>query len=219
MRDEITTTLKNIDLRPLNFYEIDKAKCAINLRPTDLLNAADAILKYKYIIKQVALSYGKTATFMPKVLANAKAASLTLELILEKEAAYFYAGIIKHFKALQAFIHTSSASYKDPITKPKFINNRIYFNVDSLMPAYDGFAAILLAGMDGILNKITEENFQSSDSLAASINFLSHNMDFLIKDNVFSKAQISEYIAKKQQEVDKISQSLCALEFKLYYHL
>ncbi len=219
IRDEIATTLTSIDLKTLNHYEVEKSKGSINLVATDLLSAADAMQKYKYVIKQVALSYGKTATFMPKALSSSKSTNLTIELILEENGEYFYGGIIKHFRALQAFMHNTNNSYKDHITPPKYINNTIYLNVDALMPCYDGFAAIILAGIDGITNKISPEHLQSCNSLALAINSLEQDLDFLTKYNVFTGEEISSYIHHKKQEIAKLSAAMCALEFKLYYHL
>ncbi len=93
-----------------------------------LTEQADNILKYKYIIQNVAHAYGKTATFMPKPMAGDNGTGMHVNMSIWKdgkplfagdkyadlsdEALYFIGGILKHAKALNAFTNPATNSYK-----------------------------------------------------------------------------------------------------------
>lgn len=100
----------------------------IDLKPGPLLPSADHMLIYKYVVKNTAAKYGKTATFMPKPLWNDNGSGLHLHFSLEKNGTNLFAGsgyaglsdtglfaiggILKHAHALLAFCCPTTNSYK-----------------------------------------------------------------------------------------------------------
>jgi len=103
-------------------------QCEIDMHYAPLLQAADGLLRYKYVVKNVATRHGKTATFMPKPLWNDNGSGLHLHLSLWKNgeslfagsgygglsdmAMYALGGILKHTPALMAFCNPTTNSYK-----------------------------------------------------------------------------------------------------------
>ena len=103
-------------------------QCEIDIKYAPLLQTADNLLRYKYMVKNVAARHGKTATFMPKPLWNDNGSGLHLHLSLWKEgeplfsgsgygglsdmAMYAMGGILKHAPALMAFCNPTTNSYK-----------------------------------------------------------------------------------------------------------
>ena len=100
----------------------------------ELVKTADNVLKYKYIVKNVARKHGKTATFMPKPLFNDHGSAMNIHVSLWKNgdnlfsgsrtaggnryaglsdiAEYAIGGLLKHAKALSAFTNPTTNSYK-----------------------------------------------------------------------------------------------------------
>jgi glutamine synthetase len=103
-------------------------QCAIDIRYSELVQAADNVLKYKYIVRNVARRHGKTATFMPKPLFEEYGNGMHVHLSLAKggknlfggsvysglsETAMFaIGGLLKHAPALAAFTNPTTNSYK-----------------------------------------------------------------------------------------------------------
>ena len=101
---------------------------AINVRFDDLVSAADAVLKYKYVVKNVARKHGKTATFMPKPLFDDYGSGMHVHVSLWKNgtnlfagsdysnlsdaAMYALGGLLKHAPALAAITNPTTNSYK-----------------------------------------------------------------------------------------------------------
>ncbi|HEX4611699.1 MAG TPA: type I glutamate--ammonia ligase, partial [Urbifossiella sp.] len=101
---------------------------AINVRYDDLVTAADAVLKYKYVVKNVARRHGKTATFMPKPLFDDYGSGMHVHVSLWKNGANLFAGsdysnlsdaamyalggLLKHAPALAAITNPTTNSYK-----------------------------------------------------------------------------------------------------------
>ncbi|MDJ0903512.1 MAG: type I glutamate--ammonia ligase [Xenococcus sp. MO_188.B8] len=100
----------------------------LGIKFSDLVSAADYVLTYKYIVKNVAKKYGKTATFMPKPLFNDNGTGMHTHMSVWKDgqplffgdkyadlsqtALYFIGGILKHAGAILAFSNPSANSYK-----------------------------------------------------------------------------------------------------------
>lgn len=110
-------------------HEVASAgQCELGIKFSDLVHAADYVLTYKYIAKNVAKKYGKTVTFMPKPLFNDNGTGMHTHMSIWKDgsplfygdgyadlsetALYFIGGILKHAPAILAFTNPSANSYK-----------------------------------------------------------------------------------------------------------
>jgi len=179
---------------------------------------------------------------------------------LSDEALYYIGGIIKHARALNAFTNASTNSYKrlvpgfeapvmlaysarnrsasiripyEPNPRGKRIEVRF---PDPTANPYLSFAAMLMAGIDGIQNKIhpgdaadkdlydlpAEEALQIptvSSSLSMSLEALDADRAFLTTGGVFSDDMIDGYIALKEEEVERLNMTTHPVEFEMYYSL
>jgi len=179
---------------------------------------------------------------------------------LSKTALYYIGGIIKHAKALNAITNPSTNSYKRlvpgyeapvnlayssrnrsaairiPATegdKSKRIETRF---PDPMANPYLAFSALLMAGLDGIKNKIdpgkaTDKDLFHCDpkeiagipqvcgSLEEALANLDQDRKFLTQGGVFTNAWIDDYIALKRQEVDRYRMTPHPVEFDMYYSL
>lgn len=275
IREEIMSTMKELGLSPiLHHHEVAPAQHEMGIKYNTLVNIADNAQKYKYIVHNVAHSYGKSATFMPKPVYNDNGSGMhTHQSIwkkgknifagnqyagLSETALYYIGGIIKHAKALNALTNASTNSYKRLVPgfeAPTILaysernrsaairipctNNSAAKRIevrfpDSTANPYLAFSAMLVAGIDGILNKIhpgdsDERNLyelsnselkkqsQVSRSLQVSLENLDKDRKFLIKSGVFTDTQIDAYIKLKQQEVDDLNKRPHPIEFENYY--
>jgi len=107
-------------------HEVGPGQHEINFRFADALTTADNIVRFKYLVKAVAESYGLYATFMPKPLFGEPGNGMHLHISLWKdgenifkgenglsdEALYFIGGILKHARALTAITNPTVNSYK-----------------------------------------------------------------------------------------------------------
>lgn len=130
LRTEIMLMLDDCGIEvEAQHHEVATAgQCEIDMRYAPLLQTADNLLKYKYIVKNVAAAHGKTATFMPKPLWNDNGSGLHLHLSLWKNDESLFAGsgygglsdvamhamggILRHSAALMAFCCPTTNSYK-----------------------------------------------------------------------------------------------------------
>lgn len=174
---------------------------------------------------------------------------------LSDEALYYIGGIIKHAHALNAFTNASTNSYKRLIpgfeapvilaygaanrsasiripatgsAKAKRVEVRF---PDATANPYLAFAAMLMAGLDGIRNKIHPGDAQTADlyemedhglkevsrTLEQSLNALDADRDFLKEGGVFDDDIIDAYIDLKRQEVARVNQTPHPVEFEMYY--
>lgn len=179
---------------------------------------------------------------------------------LSDTALYYMGGILKHSKALNAFTNPSTNSYcrlvpgfEAPVTLAYSARNRsaairiphvsdprarrieIRFP-DAMANPYLAFAAMLMAGLDGIKNKIMPGEPMDKDlydlppeeakdldtvcsSLSEAIEALERDCDFLLVGDVFSESMIKAYIELKQEEIQRIKLIPHPAEFELYYSL
>jgi glutamine synthetase len=177
---------------------------------------------------------------------------------LSKEAIWYIGGIIKHGKALNAFTNASTNSYKRLVPgfeaptiltysarnrsaavripwvdSPKARRIEVRFP-DSTANPYLCFSALLMAGLDGIRNKIDpvgpgdEDLFKNPEesakkyptvarSLEEALDALDKDREFLKEGNVFSDDLIDGYIALKSEEVTYLNQTTSPVEFDMYY--
>ncbi len=179
---------------------------------------------------------------------------------LSQTAMYYIGGIMKHAMAINAFTNPSTNSYKRLvpgfeapvmlaysarnrsasiripfIANPKGRRIEVRFP-DSTANPYFAFAAMMMAGLDGILNKINPGEALDKDlydlepeedakipkvcfSLEQALESLDKDRDFLKAGNVFSDDLIDAYIALKMAEVSRVRMATHPLEFELYYSL
>lgn len=177
---------------------------------------------------------------------------------LSDEALYFIGGILKHAKALNAFTNPATNSYKRlipgfeaPVLRAYSARNRSGCvripwtespkakRVEARFPdpaanPYLCFAALLMAGLDGIENKIHPGDPSDKDlydlppeeladiptvcgSLREALDSLKEDHAFLLKGDVFSASQIEGYIDLKMEELIEYEHTPHPVEFKLYY--
>ena len=248
----------------------------IGIKFDTLVRKADGVQMLKYVIMNVAHSYGKTATFMPKPLVGDNGNGMHVHQSLMKDGAnlftgdgygglsetalYYIGGIKKHAKALNAFTNASTNSYKRLVkgfeaptliahsAKNRSASIRIPFVAnpkarrievrfpDSTANPYFAFAAMLMAGLDGIQNKIDPGEAMDKDlydlppeeekalptvsfSLQEALDSLDADREFLKAGDVFSDALIDGYIELKTEEIERLQMSTHPVEFDMYYSL
>ncbi len=254
----------------------------IEVELSDVAKLADDTMNAKYIIKNVAVENGVTATLMPKPIYGEAGNGMHVHMQLRKkgknvfykkgtyanlskEAMYFIGGLLKHINSLCAFTNPTTNSYKRlvpgfeaPVTVGYASANRsaviripsyaksedtVRFelrNPDAMANPYLAFAAILMAGIDGIKNKIdpanhnwgpfdfnlyklAEEEKAKLEHLPGSLNeaieALRKDNDYLLQGNVFSKELIENWINAISKDADEINKIPHPAEFKYYYDL
>ncbi|HEX7380536.1 MAG TPA: type I glutamate--ammonia ligase [Nevskiaceae bacterium] len=179
---------------------------------------------------------------------------------LSETALCYIGGILKHARAVNAFTNPGTNSYKRLVphfeapvmlaysarnrsasiripwvASPKARRIEIRFP-DSLANPYFAFAAMLMAGLDGIQNHIHPGEPMDKDlyhlppeedrkvprvchNLAMALDALDRDRDFLKRGEVFSDDLIDAYIALKMQEVDRYRSTTHPVEFAMYYSL
>jgi glutamine synthetase len=275
MRAEMLTIMGEMGL-PIekHHHEVASSQHELGIKFGSLVQAADWIQIYKYVVHNVAASYGKTATFMPKPICGDNGSGMHVHQSIWKAgkplfagsgyadlsdtALYYIGGIIKHAKAINAFTNPLTNSYKRLIpgfeapvllaysarnrsascripysASPKGKRVEVRFPDPGANP-YLAFSAMLMAGLDGIANKIhpgeamdknlydlpAEELAQVPTvcgSLREALDSLKADHDFLLKGDVFSKEFIESYIELKYHEVYKFEHTPHPVEFQMYY--
>ncbi|WP_394127348.1 glutamate--ammonia ligase [Vibrio hepatarius] len=177
---------------------------------------------------------------------------------LSEMALYYIGGIIKHARAINAFANPSTNSYKrlvpgfeapvmlaysarnrsasiriPVVPSPKARRIEVRFGDPAANP-YLCFAAMLMAGLDGIKNKIHPGEAMDKDlydlpaeeaaeiptvaySLKDALEELDADREFLTAGGVFSDDFIDSYIGLKSEDVEKVNMTTHPLEFELYY--
>ena len=278
LRSIMCKALMDADLSPeVHHHEVATSnQNEITTRYSTLLHKADEMLVFKYIIQNVAHSFGKTVTFMPKPLVGDNGSGLHCHQSLATEsknlfsgnqyaglselAIYYIGGIIKHARALNALTNPSTNSYKRlvpgfeaPVTMVYSESNRsaairipYVFNPhetrievrfpDAMCNPYLAFSAMLMAGLDGIKNKIhpgdaVAENLYDLEperaaslptlcsSLEQALDALEADHDFLLEGGVFTTEILESYIKLKREEVNRLNMTTHPIEFDMYYSL
>ena len=281
LRDDMVKTLGQVGLAVERaHHEVGTAgQQEINYRFNTLLHSADDLMKFKYVIKNVAFEAGKSATFMPKPIFGDNGSGmhshqslwLNGEPLFYDEKGYgglsdmarwYVGGILKHAPSLLAFTNPSMNSYhrlvpgfeapvnlvysarnrsagvRIPLTGSSPKAKRIEFRApDPSSNPYLAFSAMLLAGIDGVKNKIEppapvdkdlyelppEEHSlipQVPTSLPAVLEALEADHEYLTEGDVFSEDLITTWIDyKREHEVDPIRLRPHPHEFELYYDI
>jgi glutamine synthetase len=281
LRDEIVKEIEATGLQVERaHHEVGTAgQAEINFRFDTLLKAADDVMKFKYLVKNVAWRNGKTATFMPKPIFGDNGSGMHCHQSIWSDgeplfydeagyaglsdmARYYIGGILKHAPSLLAFTNPTVNSYhrlvpgfeapvnlvysqrnrsaciRIPITGANPKAKRIEFRCpDPSANPYLGFSAMLLAGIDGIRNKIEPHEPVDKDlyelppdehaaiptvptNLSAVMDSLEADHDYLLEGGVFTADLIETWVDyKRTQEIVPVSLRPHPHEFELYFDL
>ena len=275
MRSEMLSVMADIGLDPeKHHHEVAPAQHELGLKFSTLTTMADRLQLYKYVIHNVAASYGKTATFMPKPMFADNGSGMHVHQSiwsggkplfagdqyagLSEQCLYYIGGIIKHARALNALTNPSTNSYKRLVpgyeapvmlaysARNRSASIRIPFGsnpkakrIETRFPdptanPYLAFAALLMAGLDGIENKIHPGDAMDKDlydlppeeaksipqvcgSLREALAALDADRTFLTKGGVFDDDQIDAYIELKMEENMRYELHPHPVEFDMYY--
>jgi glutamine synthetase len=281
LRDQMVKTLLSVGIQvEKSHHEVGTAgQAEINYNFDSLTHAADKLMLYKYVIKNVAWQSGRTATFMPKPLFGDNGSGMHCHQSLWKDgsplfydelgygglsdtARWYIGGLLAHAPSLLAFTNPTvnsyhrlvpgfeapvnlvysqrnrSAAVRIPITGTSPKAKRIEFRVpDPSCNPYLAFSAMLMAGLDGIKNKIEppepvdkdlyelppeehESITQVPGTLPAVLDALEADHDYLLDGDVFTPDLVETWIEwKRTNEVDPIRLRPHPHEFELYFDI
>src|ERR1043166_7514512 len=277
IRGEMVSTMIEMGLPcDKHHHEVAAAQHELGLTFGTLVETADNMQIYKYVVQQVAHAYGKTATFMPKPIKSDNGSGMHTHMSIWKDGKplfagngyaglsdmclYFIGGVIKHAKALNAFTNPTTNSYKRlvpgfeaPVLLAYSARNRsascripygagdkakrVEFRFpDAMANPYLCYAALLMAGLDGIRNKIHPGEAMDKDlydlppkelkkiptvcgSLRQALENLDKDRGFLKNGGVFDDDFIDAYIELKMTEVERFEMTPHPVEFEMYYSL
>jgi glutamine synthetase type I len=246
----------------------------IGTRYSTLVQRADWTQILKYVVWNVAHSYGKTATFMPKPVVGDNGSGMHIHQSVWKNgtnlfagdgyaglsefALYYIGGIIKHARALNAITNPGTNSYKRLVpgfeapvklaysARNRSASIRIPYvpspkgrRIEARFPdptanPYLAFSAMLMAGLDGVQNKIhpgeaADKNLYDlppeedtkiptvCSSLDQALEYLDKDRSFLTKGGVFTDSMLDAYIELKMAEVTRFRMTTHPIEFDMYY--
>ncbi|OWJ78177.1 MULTISPECIES: type I glutamate--ammonia ligase [Haematobacter] len=275
LRSEMLSTMKRMGMKvDKHHHEVASNQHELGLIFGSLTKQADELLKYKYVIQNVAAAYGKSVTFMPKPMRGDNGTGMHVNMSiwkdgkplfagdkyadLSQEALWFIGGVLKHAKALNAITNPSTNSYKRlipgfeaPVLRAYSARNRSGCvripwsespkakRVEARFPdpsanPYLCFSALLMAGIDGIKNKIDPGPASDKDlydlppeelatiptvcgSLREALTELEADHEFLLAGDVFTKDQLEGYMALKWEEVYNYEHTPHPIEYQMYY--
>lgn len=276
MRSAMCLAMEEMGLKvEVHHHEVATAgQCEIGVAFNTLVHKADEVQILKYCVHNVAHSYGKTATFMPKPIVGDNGSGMHVHMSLGKddtnlfagdgygglsETALFYiGGVIKHARAINAFANGATNSYKrlvpgfeapvmlaysarnrsasvriPYVSNPKGRRVEVRFP-DSTSNPYLAFSALLMAGLDGIKNRLHPGEAMDKDlydlppeeeaeipqvafSLDQALEALDQDREFLKAGGVFTDDVIDGYISLKHEEVQRLRLATNPVEFDMYY--
>ena len=281
IRTEMMLTMEQIGVQvEVHHHEVGTAgQAEIDLRFDALKIMGDKLLKYKYVVKNVARRHNRTVTLMPKPIFQDNGSGMHVHQSLwkgnknvffeagtygdlSKTAVHYIGGILKHAPALLAFCAPTTNSYRRLVPGYEAPINLLYSQRNRSacvrIPAYSrsekskrvevrfpdpacngylGFSAMLMAGLDGIQNKIKPPDPLDKDlydlppedlakvaktpgSLAEVLDALEADHEFLLKGDVFTKDVIETWLDyKRVKEVDAIRLRPHPWEFALYFDI
>ncbi|TAL20517.1 MAG: type I glutamate--ammonia ligase [Frankiales bacterium] len=281
LRDEMAVHLEQAGMVvERGHHEVGSAgQAEINYKFGELLESADNLMLFKYIIKNTAAAAGKTVTFMPKPIMGDNGSGMHCHQSLWKDGAplfydevgyaglsdtarYYIGGLLHHAPSLLAFTNPTVNSYhrlvpgfeapvnlvysqrnrsaciRIPITGSNPKAKRLEFRCpDPSSNPYLAFSAMLMAGLDGIKNKIEPPTPVDKDlyelppdeladvaqvpaSLDAVLDALEADHEYLLEGGVFTEDLISTWIAyKRETEIGELRLRPHPYEFALYYDI
>ncbi len=281
LRSEMVLTLIEAGIEvEIHHHEVATAgQGEIDMRFDRLTRMADNLMFYKYVVKNVANSYGMTATFMPKPLFDDNGSGMHVHqslwngdtnlfyseshyALLSEMGRYYIGGLLKHAPALCALSAPTTNSYhrlvpgfeapitlvysqrnrsaccRIPMYSPSPAAKRVEFRPpDPSCNGYLAFAAMLMAGLDGIENRIDpgdpiDKNLydlppqeaaavqSTPGSLEEALDALEEDHQFLLKGDVFTQDVIDVWLSyKRENEVDALRLRPHPYEFFLYYDI
>ena len=275
MRAEMVSVMTEMGL-PMekHHHEVAPSQNELGFRFAPLVQSADYLQIYKYVVQMVAHSYGKTATFMPKPVKGDNGSGMHVHQSLWKgdkpifagsgyanlsdNCLYYIGGLIKHAKAINAFSNPTTNSYRRLVPgyeAPTLLaysarNRSAAFRIpyaagdkgrrietrfgDPAANPYLAFSAMLMAGLDGIANRIKPGEAMDKNlydlppeevgdvphlcsNLHQALDALDTDREFLKQGDVFSDELIDGYLQLKRQEVEEVELAPHPVEFRLYY--
>jgi len=278
MRSEMCLLLEQMGI-PVEVHHHEVAGAGqneIGTKFSTLVQRADWTQVLKYVVMNVAHSYGKTATFMPKPIVGDNGSGMHVHQSIWKDgqnlfagdkyaglsdfALYYIGGIIKHARALNAITNPGTNSYKrlvpgfeapvmlaysarnrsasiriPHVSNPKGRRIETRFPDPTANP-YLAFAALMMAGLDGVQNKIhpgeaADKNLYDlppeegkkiptvCSSLDQALEYLDKDREFLTRGGVFDNDMLDAYIELKMEEVTRFRMTTHPVEFDMYYSL
>jgi glutamine synthetase len=275
LRAEMVTVMAEMGLKvEKHHHEVAPSQHELGIRFDTLVRTADNMQIYKYVVHNVAHTYGKTATFMPKPVYGDNGSGMHIHQSiwsgdapvfagdgyagLSENALYYIGGIMKHARAINAFSNPSTNSYKRLVpgfeapvllaysARNRSASCRIPFGSspnakrvevrfpDPTANPYLAFAAMLMAGLDGIQNKIhpgdpIDKNLYDlppeelkevptvCGSLRQAAEALIDDHRFLLAGDVFTEDQVHAYLELKWEEIYTFEHSPHPIEFQMYY--
>jgi glutamine synthetase len=281
LRSEMVLTLRELGIPvEVHHHEVGTAgQGEIDMGFAPLLQIADRLMLYKYVVKQVGRSNGKTITFMPKPIFQDNGSGMHVHQSLWRDgeslmwdelgyaqlsdtARYYIGGLLTHASSLLALCAPTTNSYKRlvpgyeapvnlvysqrnrsaavriPLYSKSPKSKRIEFRCpDPSCNPYLAFPALLMAGLDGIRNKIEPPDPVDKDlyelppeelaevpqvpgSLEGALDALEDDHDYLLEGGVFTEDVIEHWIDyKRVREVDELRLRPHPYEFYLYYDI
>jgi glutamine synthetase len=281
IRSEMMLTLEDVGIETeVHHHEVATAgQCEMDMRFDSLVRMGDKLLKFKYVIKNVARRHNKTVTLMPKPIFMDNGSGMHVHQSLwrgnknlffqpgtyadlSQNAVYYIGGILKHAPSLLAFCAPTTNSYRRLVPGYEAPINLIYSQRNRSaavrIPAYSrsekskrievrfpdpacngylAFSAMLMAGLDGIQNKIMPPAPMDKDlydlppedlakvakapgSLEEVLDALEKDHDYLLKGDVFTRDVIDVWLEyKRRKELDAIRLRPHPWEFALYFDI
>ena len=280
LRSEMVQTMERCGITiECHHHEVGGAgQGEIDQKFDTLVKTADNMMLYKYIVRNVANQYGKTATFMPKPIFGDNGSGMHTHQSIWKEgkplfagdgyagisqmALHYIGGLLRHARGLSAIIAPTTNSYKRlvpgyeapvnlaysrrnrsaacriPMYSASPNAKRVEFRPpDPSCNPYLAFAAMLMAGLDGVMNRIepgqpldkdiydlSPEEMKCVPSMPASLDealdCLRDDHEFLLKGDVFTEELIETFIEyKRKNEAEAIRLRPHPYEFQLYYDI
>ncbi|RAZ57188.1 type I glutamate--ammonia ligase [Campylobacter hyointestinalis] len=277
LRAEMVNVLEQVGLETfVVHHEVAQGQGEIGVKFGTLVEAADNVQIYKYVVKMVAHLNGKTATFMPKPLYGDNGSGMHVHQSIWKDgknlfykageyanlsdiARWYIGGVLKHARSVAAFTNPSTNSYKRLIPgfeapsiltyscQNRSASCRIPYGAgeksvraefrfpDSTACPYLAFTAMLMAGLDGIKNKIEPVGPMDEDLFELTLDeirergieqlphTLRGSLEAVIRDNKYLSGVMSELFIdtyqhyKFETQVWPYEQRPTPFEFKTCY--